>query len=137
MLGKGRLDKVLAVAINPGAYEQEAVAALHKARELVKRDPHLAFDLPSGRYPLPPLDSADEVSFEAEINGVSEFWLPILLNALSEQAYDLGLKSKIIGDLATPTTVHVKCDGRETACEAFKEHLDSLTEYIRSRRCEP
>ena len=138
MSDKDRLDKVLAVAINPGAFEQEAVAALHKARELVKREPNLAFDLPSTSCrPLPWLDPADEASFEIEINGVSEFWLPILLNALSEQAYDLGLKSKIIGDLATPTTVHVKCDGRETACEAFKEHLDSLTEYIRSRRCEP
>src|SRR5437899_1946698 len=41
-----RLDKVLAVAINPGAYEPEAVAALRKARQLVKRDPALAFNLP-------------------------------------------------------------------------------------------
>ena len=72
MTGKDRLDKVLAVAINPGAFEQEAVAALHKARELVKRDPHLAFDLPSVRYPLPS-QSADEASFEVEISGVSEF----------------------------------------------------------------
>jgi hypothetical protein len=55
MLNKDRLDKVLAVAINPGAYEQEAVAAFHKARELVKRYPKLAFALPSGRYPLPGL----------------------------------------------------------------------------------
>src|SRR5258708_1493145 len=127
---------VLAVAINPGAYEPEAVAALHKARELVKRAPHLAFDL-SERYPLSSLDSADEASFEVEISDVSEFWLPILLNALSEQAYVLGLKSNIISDFATPTTVNVKCDGRDTACEAFKEHLNSLTEYIHSRRCEP
>jgi hypothetical protein len=135
MADKGRLDKVLAVAINPGAYEQEAVAALRKARELVKREPNLAFDLPSMRRPLPWLDSADEVSIEVEINGVSEFWLPIVLNTLSEQAYVLRLKSKFICDFATPTTVRVKCDGRETACEAFKEHLDWLVEYIHSRRC--
>lgn len=137
MLGKDRLDKVLAIAIDPGAYEQEAVVAFHKARALVKRDPNLAFALPSVTYPLPRLDPADEMSFEVEINGVSEFWLPILLNTLSEQAYVLGLKSKIICDFATPTTVHVKCDGRETACDAFEEHLNSLTEYIHSRRCEP
>jgi hypothetical protein len=133
MLNKDRLDKVLAVAINPGAYEQEAVAAFHKARELVKRDPKLAFALPSVRYPLPRLNPADETSFEAEISSVSEFWLPILLNTLSEQAYVLELKSKIICDFATPTTVRIKCDGRETACEAFKEHLNSLVEYIHSR----
>jgi len=137
MTGKDRLDKVLAVAINPGAYEQEAVAALHKARELVKREPNLAFDLPSTSCrPLPWLDPADEASFEIEINGVSEFWLPIVLNTLSEQAYILRLKSQFICDFVTPTTVRVKCDGREIACDAFKEHLDSLVKYIRSRRCE-
>lgn len=137
MSGKGRLDKVLAVAINPGAYEEEAVAALHKARELVKRDPRLAFDIRSARYPLPSSDSSDEASFEVEISGISEFWLPILLNTLSEQAYGLGLKSKIISDFATPTTVNVKCDGRATACEAFKRNVNSLVEYIYYRQSKP
>jgi hypothetical protein len=134
MTGKDRLDKVLAVAINPGAYEEEAVAALHKARELVKRDPNLAFDLPSMNCPSPRLEPADEASFEVEINGVSEFWFPIVLNTLSEQAYVLRLKSRFICDFASPTTLLVKCDGRKTACEAFKEHLDSLMKYIHSRR---
>ena len=101
---------------------------------MVKSDPNLAFALPSARYPLPRLDRADEASFEIVISGISEFWLPILLNALSEQAYVLELKSKIICDFATPTTVRVKCDGSETACEAFNDN--SLVEYIRSR-CEP
>jgi hypothetical protein len=135
MSGKDRLDKVIAIAINLGAYEQEAIAALHKARELVKMDPKLAFDLPSMCCPLPWLDPADEASFEVEISGISEFWLPIVLNTLSEQAYVLRLKSKFICDFATPTTVHITCDGRETACAAFKEHLNSLTEYIHSRAC--
>jgi Protein of unknown function (DUF2786) len=134
MKAKDRLDKVLAVAINPGAYEQEAVAALHKARELVKREPNLAFDLPSTSCPLPWSDPTDETSFEVEISGVSEFWLPIVLNTLSEQAYALRLKNKFICDFATPTTVRIKCDGRELACEAFKKHLDALVEYIHSRR---
>jgi hypothetical protein len=136
MSDKNRLDKVLAVAISPGAYEQEAIAAFQKARELVKRDPKLAFELPPVRYPSPWFDPPDESSFEVELTGVSEFWLPILLNTLSDQAYALGLKSKIISDFATPTTVRVRCDGSETACEAFEEHLNSLVEYIRSRRAE-
>jgi hypothetical protein len=134
MTGKDRLDKVLAVAISPGAYEQEAVAALHKARELVKKEPNLAFDLPSASCPLPRPDPADEASFEVEISGVSEFWLPIVLNILSEQAYVLRLRSQFICDFATPTTVRIKCDGGKIACEAFKKHLDSLVEYIHSRR---
>jgi Protein of unknown function (DUF2786) len=133
MSGKDRLDKVLAVAISPGAYEQEAVAALHKARELVKREPNLAFDLPS----MAGHDSPDEVSFEAEISGISEFWLPILINSLSERAYVLRLRSKFTCDLATPAAVHVKWDGGETACETFKEHLNLLVEYIQSRQREP
>jgi hypothetical protein len=133
MSGKNRFDKVLAVAINPGAYEQEAVAALHKVRELVKREPNLAFDLPS----MAGADIPDEASSEAEISGITEFWLPIVINSLSERAYVLKLKSKFTCDLATPTTVHVKCDGAETACEAFKEHLHVLAEYIHSRQCEP
>jgi hypothetical protein len=133
MSGKDRLDKVLAVAINPGAYEQEAVAALHKARELVKGNPNLAFDLAS----MSGFDPPDEVSFETEIGGISEFWLPIVLNTLSEQAYNLGLKSRIICDLVMPTTVHIKCTGTASACEAFKDHLKLLREYINSRQSAP
>jgi hypothetical protein len=133
MSGKDRLDKVLAVAVNPGAYEQEAVAALHRARELIKRDPNLAFDLPS----VSGLDPAREAPFESEISGVSEFWLPILLNTLSDRAYTLRLRSKFICDFAIPTTVHVICDGKDTACEAFEEHLNVLMEYMRSRQGEP
>jgi hypothetical protein len=131
-----RLDKVLAVAINPGTYEQEAVVALRKARQLVQKDPALAFDPPSLSYSLLWLDPADEASFEVEISGVYEFWLPIVLNTLSEQSYILRLNTKFICDFATPTTLRIKCDGRDTACEAFKEHLDSLVGYIHSRRYE-
>jgi hypothetical protein len=56
-----------------------------------------------------------------------------VLNTLSEQAYVLRLKSQFICDFAIPATVHVNCDGRETACEAFEEHVNSLTEFIDSR----
>jgi hypothetical protein len=132
MSGKDRLNKVLAVAVNPGAYEREAVAALHKARELIKRDPNLAFDLPS----MSGLDPAHEASFESEISGISEFWLPILLNALSDRAYTLRLRSKLICDFAIPTTVQVICDGPVASCEAFEEHVNLLLEYIRSRQGE-
>ena len=34
-----KLDKIIAVAVNPGAYEEEAIAALRKARALVAREP--------------------------------------------------------------------------------------------------
>ena len=42
MIGdKERFEKVLALAIDPGAYEGEAIAAFRKARELAKRNPSL------------------------------------------------------------------------------------------------
>ena len=40
--GRPLFDKVLTVAVNPGAYETEAIAALRKARELVRQDPSLS-----------------------------------------------------------------------------------------------
>jgi len=130
---KDRFDKVLAIAVNPGAYEEEAVAALHKARELVKKDPKLAYPLPRLANPLPQAVPRDEASYQAKITNVSEFWLPILLNNLSEQGYGLGLKTKIICDFAIPTTVDVRCDGTKSACDAFRDHLDLLLDYINSR----
>jgi hypothetical protein len=36
---RDRFDKIIAVAINPGAYEEEAMSALRRARALVKEDP--------------------------------------------------------------------------------------------------
>ncbi len=135
---RDRLEKVLAIAINPGAYEEEAVAALHKARELVRKDPKLAHLLPSLAYPSskPRPASPGETSLECSITDVSDFWLPILLNNLSEHAYELGLKSKITCDFATPTTVDIRCDGTPAACEAFQEHLNLIIEYIKSRKRE-
>src|SRR5450631_3520383 len=48
---RGRFQKVLAIAINPGAYEAEAIAALRKARTFVKIDPSLAHPPPPPPIP--------------------------------------------------------------------------------------
>jgi|SRR5580704_16476616 hypothetical protein len=48
---RDRLDKVLAIAVNPGAYETEAVAALRAARQLIKKNPALAHPPPHPRVP--------------------------------------------------------------------------------------
>jgi len=79
-----RLDKVLAIAINPGAYEGEAIAALRKARELVKKDPSLAHSQPvpvSNPHPASPGDDALEI----KVTQISQFWLNIFLNSLSAE----------------------------------------------------
>jgi Protein of unknown function (DUF2786) len=36
-MDRKKIEKMLAVAISPGAYEEEAIAALRKAREIVKQ----------------------------------------------------------------------------------------------------
>ena len=41
-MDRKKIEKMLAVAISPGAYEEEAIAALRKAREIVKQNPLLA-----------------------------------------------------------------------------------------------
>src|ERR1700756_3263470 len=66
MTDRERLSKVLAIAINPGSYEQEAVAALRRARELVKLDPTLAHPPPAPPEPAQ-LPSAGEHSVETKV----------------------------------------------------------------------
>ena len=70
---RDRFDKVMAVAINPGAYEAEAMTALRKARDLVKDDPSLAYP---PAVPTTRLTSPGDASFQTKITKVSQFWLP-------------------------------------------------------------
>jgi hypothetical protein len=132
---KKRYEKVLAVAINPGAYEGEAIAALLRARELVKRNPALAYSplppMPLRPKPAPP----DEASFQAKVTNVSAFWLNIFLSNISQEAYGLGLKSKMVVDFHSPKpqAVDIRCDGPKEACEAFQTHFNWLLDNINSQ----
>jgi hypothetical protein len=128
---RDRFDKVLAVAINPGAYEAEALTALRKARDLVKEDPSLAY--PPG-VPTTKLASPGDTSFQTKITNVSLFWLPIIMSNLSAQGYGLGLKSKIVTAFSKASyEVDVRCDGPSEACKAFQIHLDWLVNYVNSQ----
>src|SRR6516162_2483359 len=89
---RDRFNKVLAVAINPGAYESEAVAALRAARQLIKKNPALAHPPPPVAKPAP----LGEYSHQVHITNIAPFWLYITINSLSQLAYGLGLKSKIV-----------------------------------------
>jgi hypothetical protein len=97
--GRGRLEKVLALAINPGAVEGEAIAALLRARELVKQNPALAHP------PSPaPISSSKpdhpESSFRVRITGVHPDWLLILVSLLSKTGYEVGVKYQIDFDFS-------------------------------------
>jgi hypothetical protein len=131
---RDRFNKVLAVAINPGSYEQEAIAALRKARDLVKTDPSLAHPPPPPPIPVMKGVRPDEASLQSKVTNITRFWLPIFLSNLSEQAYGLGLKSKLSCDFSVvPTTVNIRCDGSKKGCEAFEAHLNWLIEHINSQ----
>jgi hypothetical protein len=103
-----------------------------RRRELVKLDPTLAHPPPA-----PPetaqLPSAEEHSVETKVVSIPPFWLTIFLTSASEQAYKLGLKSKILCDFsAVPVAVDVRCDGAKEACDALLAHLDWLIDYTNS-----
>ena len=135
---RDRLDKVLAIAVNPGAYETEAVAALRAARQLIKKNPALAHPPPHPRVPTPKAAPLGEHSHQVRITNVAPFWLYIAINSLSQQAYGLGLKSKLVIDFkAMPYALDVRCDGAETDCDAFARYVDRLVDYINSQPRRP
>ena len=105
---RDRLEKVIAVALNPGAYEEEAITALRKARELVRQDPQLAHAPPP---PTPPPEPPPPVehSLAFQVRKIPPYWINIFTNNVSEAAYGLGLKSKIIVELEQ-TPVSSKSD---------------------------
>jgi hypothetical protein len=133
MSDKERFDKVLAVAINPGAYEGEAIAAFRKARELAKKNPSLA----NGAELIPlsvKLQPPPEQSVQFRLSKIPQAWLKICINSLSAEAYGLGLISKLYCDFTEiPTALDVRCDGSKEACDAFKAHLDWLIEYVKDQ----
>jgi hypothetical protein len=129
---RDRFQKIIAVAINPGAYEDEAISALRRARELVKQDPSLARPDP---VPPAPVAAAPEASFQNHITNITHVLLPVLMSNLSNEAYGLGLKSKIEVEFvrgATSYKVNVRTDGSKQACAAFQAHLAWLLEHFNS-----
>jgi hypothetical protein len=135
---RDRLDKVLAIAVNPGAYETEAVAALRAARQLIRKNPSLAHCALPPRVHTPKPAPLGERSHQVRIANLAPFWLYIAINSLSQQAYGLGLKSKIVIDFkAMPFALDVRCDGAETGCDAFARYVNRLIAYINSQPRRP
>src|ERR1043166_2339189 len=80
-LGRERFDKIIAIAVNPATYEEEAITALRKARELVKEDRALAHPAP----PPPPAPEPPESRyyFQVEITNIPPDWLTLVAHSLS------------------------------------------------------
>jgi hypothetical protein len=132
-MNRKQIDKMIAVALSPGAYEEEAIVALRKAREVVKKNPKLAHpEPPPAPTPLPTPPSDHSIQYT--VSKIPQFWVPIFLSNLSEQAYGLGLRSKLSCDFSeTLRTVDIRCDGPKAACDAFIEHLNWLLNHINSQ----
>jgi len=134
---RDRLDKVLAIAVNPGAYETEAVAALRAARQLIKKNPSLVHPPRRPRVPTPN-PAQGEHSRQVRITNIAPLWLYIAINCLSQEAYGLGLKSKIVIDFKVmPFALDVRCDGAETDCDTFGRYVNRLIAYINAQPRRP
>jgi hypothetical protein len=133
-MSRDRFDKIIAIAVNPGAYEDEAIAALLKARQLAKENPSLAH--PPCSPPVKP--SPSEASKQFSITKIKPFWLNIMADNISNMAYGLGLKSKISYDFKQrPVALSIRCDGTLAACNALEAHLHWLIDCVNSQPAQP
>ena len=125
-----KLDKIIAVAVNPGAYEEEAITALRKARALVQENPSLAHPEPVA--PPPKSQPAQDYSYQTQITNISALRLPVIMTGLSAEAYGLGLKSKLELEFvegATRYILNVRVDGPKLGCETFDRYVKGLIEF--------
>jgi hypothetical protein len=133
-MSRDRFDKIIAIAVNPGAYEEEAIAALLKARQLTKENPSLAYP----PYSPPVKPSPSEASKQFTITKIKPFWLNIIADNISSMAYGLGLKSKISYDFKQrPVALSIRCDGTLEACNALEAQLHWLIDYVNSQPAQP
>jgi hypothetical protein len=122
-----KFEKIIAVAISPGAYEDEAIAALHKARALVQEDSSLAHPEPAA----PPQPEQGH-SYQTQISNIKAIRLPIIMAGLSIEAYGLGLKNKlelIIVQGGRHYTLDVRVDGSKVGCKTFKRYVNSIIKF--------
>ena len=136
-LGRDRFDKIIAIAVNPATYEEEAITALRKARELVREDRGLAHPEPPPP-PSPPETRQPDYCFQVEITNIPPDWLTLVAHSLYKEAYGLGLKSKIEYDFSdVPLALNVRADGCRDACHEFENHFTRLMDFVNSQPRQP
>ena len=133
-LGRDRFDKIIAIAVNPATYEEEAITALRKARELVRENRALAHPAPPPPAPAP----TQTYYFQVEITNIPPDWLTLVAHSLSKEAYGLGLKSKVEYDFSdTPLSLNVRADGSKEACKAFEKQFTLLIDFVNAQQRQP
>jgi hypothetical protein len=131
-----RFHKILALAVNPGAVEGEAIAALNRMRELVRQNPSLAHPPPAAAEvqtkPAPPQPAL--ASYETKITSVHPDWVLIVVGLLSKRAYELELKSRFQFDFSQSlTAIEIFCSGSEIACESFQGEVRWCVNYVNDK----
>ena len=133
-----RFQKILTLAVNPAAQEGEAQAAFGKLRELVRLNPHLTAPPPFPPMPAPVGIKADDSTLQWRLSRIPSFWLVIVIDNLSGQAYNLGLRNRVSCDFSeNPTALDITCTGSKDACESFSQALAFLINYINSQPQKP
>jgi hypothetical protein len=128
-----KFAKVLALAINPGAIEGEAVAALLRLRELVKQSPTLAH-LPLPPPPPDPQPSLPSTTLNVRVTTVHPDWLLILVSLISQSAHFFALRYRIDFDFnEIPTALTLVCEGTNTACTSMSNQVTWCVNYINSQ----
>jgi len=133
-----RFQKILTLAVNPAAQEGEAQAAFGKLRELVRQNPHLT--APPSYPPMPPPVEVkdDDSTGQWRLTKISTFWFALLIDNLSGQAYNLGLRSRFACDFSeTPTALDITFTGSAEACESMGRAVAFLVDYINSQPQKP
>jgi len=132
---RNRFQKIIAVAVNPGAQEPEAIAALRRARQLVRQNPELAHP------PTPEPVSAQkkpEASFKAKITDISNDWIAILMGLLSKCAHTYGLLSRFDVEFRdTGVDLNVLVEGTSRACTDFELVRARARLRVQSRALSP
>ena len=73
-------------------------------------------------------------SLAFQVKKIPPYWINIFTNNVSEAAYGLGLKSKIVVELEEiPRVIQIRCDGPKQACAVFEAHLNWLLTYINTQ----
>jgi hypothetical protein len=117
-MDRKQIDKMIAVALSPGAYEKEAIAALMKARAVVQKNPSLAHPEPLSKLPSAP---KPDHSIQYTVSHVTMDWLSVLLRLSCDYS-----------NTGQGVTVNIRCDGVEAGCDAFVAHLNWLLTHINS-----
>jgi hypothetical protein len=129
---KERVTKVLTLAIHPETMPGEALAAFHRARDLAKANPSLLHSPSTSPQPQN-ARSPYQATFDVTISSLHPDWTLIIVEQLSQRAYELDLQYKINFDFTQLVALKMVCQGSERACRDFEAHMRWVVNYVNNK----